>query len=216
MKLSRARKPDLTFAVAAANLANARINGYNAGLETDPNAVIALAEDAYAAAPSHATRKTLIDGLLFRAGHRLAQSQPAYARMAEKTRLSTSHAFLVGIALNGQDPLRDTARQDSDVRRATDLIRAAYHDDPEYEAGPWTWSLLHAMEPEEGARMAQTYLSDESARLSRAMLHRVDPISASAALSLFWAAEMVGKDADAPAILKAYALRGVPLPIESP
>jgi len=64
--------------------------------------------------------------------------------------------------------------------------------------------------------MAQTYLKGEGAQLSRAIQKRVEPASASSALSLYWAAEMVGQNAGGPAILKAYAARGVPLPVELP
>jgi predicted negative regulator of RcsB-dependent stress response len=216
LEAARARKRDLTFAVAAANLAKARMDGYHAGLEADADAIVALAEEAHAAAPSYQTRHSLAACLLFRAGRRLAHAQPAYARMAERTRLSTSDRFLIGVAVNGEDPLRAAARQDSDVRRAVDRIREGYRLDPEYEADPWTWSLLHALDPQEGTKMARTYLEDESAQLSIAIERKVEPVSASAALSAFWAAEMAGKSADGRAILKEYAARGVPLPIESP
>ncbi len=64
--------------------------------------------------------------------------------------------------------------------------------------------------------MAQTYLEDESAQLFIAIARRVEPTSASVALSGFWAAEMAGKGSEGRAILKEYAARGVPLPIESP
>jgi tetratricopeptide (TPR) repeat protein len=213
-KAAKARRRDLTFAVAAAGLANGRMSGHHAGVETDADAVVSPAEEAHAAAPSYQTRGVLVDALLFRAGRRLARAQPAYARMAEKTRQSTTDADLIGVALNGEDPLRDAARQDPDVRRAVDLIRAAYRDDPDYEAVPWAWSLLRALDPQEGARMARTYLDNESAQLSRAIQKHLEPVSASAAMSLYWAAEMVGQDAGGADILKAYSARGVPLPIE--
>ena len=67
-----------------------------------------------------------------------------------------------------------------------------------------------------GPKMAQSYLKNESAQISRAIQKRVEPASASAAMLLYWAAEMVGENADGLAILKAYAARGVPLPIEVP
>jgi tetratricopeptide (TPR) repeat protein len=214
LKTTRARKRDLTFAVAAADLANARMSGHYAGVETDADAIVTLAEEAHAASHSYRTRNVLAGTLLFRAGRRLARAQPAYARMAEKTRLSTTDADLIGVALNGEDSLRNAARQDPDICRAVDLIRAAYRDDPNDEAVPWAWSLLRALDPQEGARMARTYLDNESAQLSRAIQKCLEPVSASAAMSLYWAAEMVGQEAGGPDILKAYAARGVPLPIE--
>ena len=216
LKSARARSRDVTFAIAATRLANARMSGHHAGVETDADGVVALAEEAHAAAPSYQTRSVLMAALLFRAGRWLARTQPAYARMADKTRSSTTDSDLIGVALNGEDPLRTAARQDPDVRRAVDLIREAYRDDPSYEATPWTWSLVRAFDPQVADRMAQTYLKDESAQLSRVIRSKLEPASASAALSLYWAAEMVGPNAGGADILRAYAARGVPLPIDSP
>ncbi len=179
-------------------------------------AILALAEEAYGAAPSHGTRSLLVSALLFRAGRRLAQSQPAYARMVAKAGPATGHDLLIGIALDGANPLRDAARQDSDVRRAVNLIQGAYRDDPEYWACPWAWSLVHALDPAAGAKMAETYFANESAQLSRAVERQVKPRLVTTALSAFWAAEMVGKNADGAAILKAYAAQGVRVPIELP
>jgi hypothetical protein len=216
LKAVRARKRDLTIAAAAANLARARLRGYCAGLDADADAILALAEEAFAASPSYGTRNLLVSALLIRAGRRLAQSQPAYARMVAKAGPATGHDLLIGIALNGENPLRDEARQDSDVRAAVNLIQGAYRDDPEYWACPWAWSLLHALYPAEAAKMAETYFANESAQFSRAVERQVKPRFVTTALSAFWAAEMVGKNADGPAILKAYAAQGVPLPFEPP
>ncbi len=216
LKAASARRRDATFAVAATRLVNARISGYSAGVETDADSILSLAEQAHAAAPSYQTRSVLTYALLFRAGRRLARTQPAYARMAEKTRSSTTDSDLIGVALDGKDPLRSAARQDPDVRRAVNLIREAYRDDRSYEATPWTWSLVRVFDPQVADSMAETYLKDESAQLSRVIRSKLEPASASAALSLYWAAEMVGPNAGGTDILRAYAARGVPLPIELP
>jgi tetratricopeptide (TPR) repeat protein len=216
LKAARARKRDLTFAVAAATLAGNRISGFASGLEADPDAIVSLAEEAHSVAPSYRTRGILMGGLSFRAGRRLARSQPAYARMADKTRMSTSDTLLVCIALNGDNPLRDAARQDPDIRRVVETARAASRDDPEPFASGWTWCLLRAFDPQEGARIARTFVQDESARISSAVRRRVEPMSAATALSLSWSAEMAGRADEGRAILKEYAARGVPLPIESP
>ena len=214
LKAARARRRDATFAIAAAGLANARMRGHHAGLAADADAVVSLAEEAHAAAPSYRTRNVLTNALLFRAGRQLASTQPGYARMAEKTHRSTTDSDLVGDALNGDEPLRGAARQDPDIRRAVDVILSAYRDDPEHEASPWAWCLVRAFDPREGDRIARTYLKNESAQLSRQVRSKLEPTSASAALSLYWAAEMVGPDAGGHDILRAYAARGVPLPIE--
>ncbi len=214
--LARKPKHDPTFALAANHLARTLMSGSYAGIAADPNTIVALAEEAHAASPSYGTRELVISTLLFRAGRRMAHTQPVYARMAEQTRFSTTDVDLIAVALNGPNPLRDAARQDPDIRRAADLMRQIYRDDPEYEASPWTWSVIHALDPDEAAKIAQTSVQNEPAQITRAIQQRVEPVSASVALSVYWAAEMVGKNADGPSILGAYAARGVPLPIVSP
>jgi hypothetical protein len=216
LKAARARKGDLTFAVAAGGLVKARIGGAHLGLGGEADALVALAEEALAAAPSHETRHLLASALLFRAGRRLGRSQPAYAKMAEKTRRSLADTYLIGVALGGDDPLRDEARRDSDVRRAVDLVLEAYRADPRSEGGAWTWALLRATDPSAAADVARTFLHDESGRLDLAIRRRVEPTSAMVALACSWAAEMEGKAAEGRAILKEFAARGVPLPIDPP
>jgi hypothetical protein len=65
-------------------------------------------------------------------------------------------------------------------------------------------------------RFNQTYLQDESAQLSRAIVQMVEPASTRVALSVYWAAEMAGQYSGGPDILKSRAPRGFPLPIELP
>jgi tetratricopeptide (TPR) repeat protein len=213
---ARAKKPDLTFAVAAAQAARKRIMGYPIGLEADRDAIVAVAEEAYSVTRAHRVRSTLIGALLFRAGGRLARSQPEYAKLEAKTRRSTGDAVLIGVALGGESALRDAVSKDPDVRRAVDLIREAYRKDPPYEAGAWSWSLVRASHPQDAAMMAQTYLKDESNQLSRAIKRRVEPCAASVPLDEYWTAQMQGKAADSRDVIKEYLARGIPLPIEAP
>ena len=95
--------------------------------------------------------------------------------MAEKTRSSTTDSDLIGVALNGEDPLRTAARHDPDIRRAVNLIREADRDDPACEATPWTWCLVRALDPQAADRMAQTYLKDEPAQLSAPFAVKSNP-----------------------------------------
>ncbi len=216
LQAARARKRDLTFAVAAANLAQHRIMGYPVGLDPDRDAIVALAEDAYKAVPAHKVRGALIGALLFRAGGRLMKYQPAYAKLEARTRRSAGDAILIGVAL-GRDPvLRDAASKDPDVLRAIELIREAYRKDPQYEAGPWSWSMLRPSHPQEAARMSETYLKDESSLISQAIKRRVEPFAATVPLSAYWTAEMKGNVADSRGVIEEYAARGVPLPIAPP
>ena len=190
--------------------------GYPLGLDTDRDAIVALAEEAYAAVPAQRVRGTLIAGLLFRAGGRLARSQPAYAKLEAKTRRSAGNAALIGVALGGDSALREAVSKDPDVRRAVDLIREAYRADPQNEAGAWSWSMLRASHQEEAAKLSETYLKDESNQISRAITRRVEPCAASVPLNAYWTAEMQGKVGDSRAVIEEYLARGVPLPIGPP
>lgn len=76
--------------------------------------------------------------------------------------------------------------------------------------------MLRADHPPEAARMSETYLKDQSSQISRAIKRRVEPCSAAVPLNAYWVGEMQGKAADSRAIVKEYAARGVPLPIDPP
>ncbi len=216
LQAARAKQRDLTFAVAAASAVQNRIMGYPIGLETDRDAVVALAEEAYAAFPAQRVRGTLIAGLLFRAARRLARNQPAYAKLEARSRRSAGDAALIGVALGGDSALREAVSNDPDVRRAVDLVREAYQKDPQNEAGAWSWSMLRVKYPREAAMMSETYLKDESNQISRAITRRVEPCSAAVPLSAYWTAEMQGKVGDSRAVIEEYVARGIPLPIGSP
>jgi hypothetical protein len=213
---ARAKKHQPTFAAAAAGAVRNRYSSYAIGLDADRDAAVALAEEAYAAAPSYGSRSALITSLLFRAGGRLARSQPAYAKLEAKTRRSTGDAYLIGFVLGADSPVREAASIDPDVRRAIDLVREAYRQDPQDEASAWAWSLLRAVYPQDAAKMAETYLKDESSQISRAIKRRVEPCDASVPLNAYWVAQMQGKVPDSRPVIEEYAARGVPLPVEAP
>ena len=110
--------------------------------------------------------------------------------------------------LGADSPLRNSASKNSGVRRAIDLIREVYRQDPEDEAGAWAWSLLRAVYPQDAARMAETYLKDESSQISRAINRRVEPCEASVPLSAYWVAQMQGKVPDSRLVIEEYTARG--------
>src|SRR5262249_41568873 len=76
----------VTYAVAATELAGLKMGLAVYGGEADLDEIVKLAESAYEAAPSYATRGFLEAALLFRAGGRLARKDAAFAELAAKTR----------------------------------------------------------------------------------------------------------------------------------
>ena len=158
----------------------------------------------------------LVAGLLFRAGRRLARTQPAYARMAEKTRLSTSDTLPGRYRAQRREPAprRGAAGCRRPPGRRPDPRGISPR--PGVRGDPWTWSLLRGlipMRPTGWPRPTSRTSPPSSPSPSSKGSNRSPRQSA---LSGYWAAEMAGKSADGRAILKEYAARGVPLPIESP
>ncbi len=118
--LEAARKvKGATLAVAAADLAGSLISKAALGLDVDADAVIRLAEEANAAAPSAATRNMLMYALCFRASV-TARKESAYGALARKTARSLGQELLTYI-LAHEGPLRDKALANVDVKRAITL-----------------------------------------------------------------------------------------------
>jgi hypothetical protein len=207
------RGAGVTFAVAASHLASTLTSIGEEGEAGDPERVVALAEEAHAAAPSAATHSALREALLYRASRALARQVPAYQQMATRTRRSLGASYLIAAALSREGPARAAALRNADVQRALQLVRESnerFPDDP----GEWSWAMLRAAHPEDAAKLAAALTKDELHEVKRAVDRKLSPVSATAALQAYWAAQMAGKDAEGRAALKAAAARGVPLPFD--
>jgi tetratricopeptide (TPR) repeat protein len=206
---------DRTFATGAALLVRQQI-GASGLLPPDGDAVVRLAEEAHAAAPSSGTQNTLIFALFYRAHQSLAKSEPAYADLAVRTQRSLGSNLLTWI-IGREGPLRARALAHPDVQRALALKveqAAAFPDD----MGPGTWALLRFAHPREAARIAEEVRGARIAEagrvdeLKRSIDRVLSPLSVTAALDSYWALLLAGKEKEADEVFQGLAARGVPLP----
>ncbi|HZY90524.1 MAG TPA: hypothetical protein VFE78_37220 [Gemmataceae bacterium] len=207
------RGTGVTFAVAASHLASTLMSIGQDGPGGDPERVVALAEEAYAAAPSVATHTGLRDALLYRANRALARQEPAYSQMEARARRSLGASYLIAAALSRKGKTREAALRNPDVQRAIKLVRESndrFPDDPD----EWSWAMLRAAHPKDAAKIAGALTKDELHGVKRAVGLKLSPVSAGAAFQAYWAAQMSGQEAEGRAALKAAAARGVPLPFD--
>jgi hypothetical protein len=213
VKATRKDPGGVTFAVAAVDLVGLQISGEVLGLKINPDEVVALVEEAYAAAPSTKTHSTLRDALLFRASRALVRQEPAYAAMASRARRSLHPAYLVAIALGRQANLREAILGNKDVQRTITLILESRKEFPN-DHNPWAWAMLRAANPDEAAKVADGVLHGERGRLQRSISQKLAPVDASTAFVAYWAMQIAGKEEKGLEILKRCAARGVPMPFD--
>src|SRR5262249_32156070 len=103
------KERNATFAVAAVSLAKALIDREEIGEAVAADQVVRLAEEAQAAAPSHATQRNLVAALLFRAHRQLNTQEPEYGRMASRGRRSLDSSYLIAVAVWRGGKLREAA-----------------------------------------------------------------------------------------------------------
>ncbi len=206
-------KKDRTFAVAAMQLVHTRLSLDQLGEKVDLDVQIALAQEAYDAAPSRATRGALYAVLFQRAGKALAKEQPAYRALAEKVRRSLSPTYLIAFLLGNDGPLGDAAAKNPDVQRAITLVTEQAKHFPS-DADGFVWATLRRTNRAEANRLAAQMRTDEAGRLAEEISFRLQPLDADEALEMYWRLKAIGKDADAEAHLKRCAGDGVPLPVD--
>jgi hypothetical protein len=181
--------------------------------QVDADELVTLGEQADAAAPSDASRSSLVAALLFRASRSLEQMDAEYARMTKKARRSMGTSYLIAVALSSEGQLRDKVLANADIQRALELVRQEWHELPD-EATEWTWVMLQAAYPEESAKVADAYRSDELRQARRAIEAKLSLLSATSAFQQYWAAKMAGEEAKGLEVLKSCAARGVPMPFD--
>lgn len=213
VKATRKSAPGITFAVAAASLAGQKIHLSMLGGETDFEEIVALAEEAHAAAPSSATQATLMAALMARASGTLERQEPKYVSLTQSGRRSLGATYLIPLALDRGGNLRQACLGNADVQRAVALMRENVARFPD-EGGPWTWALFRHTSAEDAARMAKIVLQDEVDRLERSIDMRLSPFSAADAYKAYWAWQIAGNEAEGIAVLKRCAARGVPIPLD--
>jgi hypothetical protein len=210
---ARRRGRDTTFAVAANALAFRLIEGANQGLEVHSDEVVRLAEEAHAAAPSEATEWFLTQALCFRASLTILRTNADYARIVAQSYRSTDHAFLLAKAVEDNGPLRSAILANADIQRAVNSWISLYKKDPKVASG-WAWLLLRAARPDWAGHVAQRLSDDEAGALRGEIEIHLHPLDANRTIEAYAARLAAGQVAEAAAILKQAAARGVPLPFD--
>jgi Tfp pilus assembly protein PilF len=203
-------KRTVTYAVAATELASLKMELILYGVAGDADEVVSLAESAYQAAPSFATRGYLEAALLFRAGVKLAGQDAAYAALEKRTHRALSPSMLIASVLQQDGKLRSLVVANADVQRAIELIREAQLKAPDVP-NPWAWAMLRAQE-QEAAKIAEVLRDDTLDGLVRGLNVKLYPFTADTGLRTSWALRAVGKDKEAAEVVRQYTDRGVPMP----
>lgn len=208
----RRKAKDTTFAVAACSLIQLRMTLDTMGVPLDADALVKLAEEAHAAAPSKATGSTLVAALLARAGRTLEGKEPAYAGLVAKARRALSPSYLIAVGLDQEGKLGEAIRADQDVRRAVALHRQQIAGFPD-DASEWSWAVMRALHPDDAARTRELLAQDKCLEHERALEERIDLYSATVAYRAYWSQVLAGDQAKGQKILKECAERGVPIPL---
>ncbi|HZV05701.1 MAG TPA: hypothetical protein VE999_11515 [Gemmataceae bacterium] len=200
----------VTYAVAATDLAGLQIGLATFGANVDRDEVVKLAESAYEAAPSSATRRHLEGALLFRAAGNLARKDANFAALAARTRRSLAPYLLIALVLQRDEKSRSLVLADADVKRASELIRETCRKDAD-RSNAWAWAMLSYDRPE-AEKLAKALREDMLDDLIRTLNLKLYPFNADRALRGAWALRATGKDKEAAAVLQQCTVRGVPLP----
>ncbi len=172
-----------TFAAAASLVVRNRLSASNLGIAYEADAMVALAEEAFAAAPSLAGRWNLIDALLHRAADRLAGVDAGFAASRNRCARAVSTRELLACVLCTPGNFKDRALMDADLGRAIELIRDSYAASPGYTSSPLAWSLLRNRHPDDAAAMAKHYLGSDAAQLTDVLEARLRPFTSTVHLS---------------------------------
>jgi hypothetical protein len=206
-----------TFAHVVSDLIHARMGvaTYGGGA-VDCDAMVTLAEEAFASFPSLASRWSLIEAVLFRATDRLAKADPRFAAARDRSLRSASFVDLICIALSNDGPLKTLTLNDADVSRAIELLHDAHTASPSYASGPRSWTLLRSRYPDVAATVATSYTKDEIDLLKDQIDARLTPYDPTPTLIAYWRARMENREAEALKIVEDARSRGIPILFDVP
>lgn len=202
-------RKDRTFAVAASIFVQTKLSAWRVGEKADSAELLKLAEEANAASPSEGTEATLLSAIYFRIHSTMIDRDPAYARIAEKTKRSFG-SVLVGYLL-ADDAFQPELAANSDVKRLVGLIVEEFRRDPD-AITPTGWALVRTVSPQDAPEMAVKIQGNERLKVRAAVEHLMSPDSVSQALSDYWMLQLEGKEAAAKKVFADLAKRGIPVP----
>lgn len=206
---ARGRK-DRTFAAAVGQYIRAKHALWALGKAIDVEELVALAEEAHAAAPSDGTHSDLSTALMLRAHSTLARDDKDYAALADRTRRFLGTA-LIYYVLAENHPTRSRAVANPDLKRLAEIVRDEFKRDPE-GTGARTWLFLQAINPAEAEALAPRLKANELLRVRRTIDRLLTPLSAGSALEEYAALMLEGKEAEARKVFADLKAKKMPLP----
>lgn len=208
---SRQSAPGATFAVAVDELVDANYATYILRPVENLDALVALAEEAFAGHASFASRINFAQVLLLRACQTMEETDEEFAAYARQTKRSIDAGRMIALLGGRGGSLSDRVAQNPDVQRAVEVVAENATRLPK-QASAWRWALLRHWAPEEAAKLQETLLADRTLTLSREINLLLNPASVSGALDQYWAHLLAGEEEQAKAVLRACADQGVPIP----
>lgn len=210
---ARKGRKGATLAVAANQLANLKLSGPRIGLPEAADQVLALCEEAHAAAPSEATKNMLINALLHRAGRAVAQDDPGLAELIRRSQRELDPGLLLVARMIQGAPVRTKGLAHPDVKWAISLMREIAAASPD-ALGTSEWALLVASQPEPFSAAARQALGTDFSQREYMIASQLEPWNLVPALNVWWRAGLLGAQADGALALERCAQRGLPLPFD--
>ena len=202
-----------TLAIAATVLTTQEVTAWMLDENVDVEAAVALAEEAFAEAPSGGSRYGLLDAIGLRAVTTLAKQDQQFADIVTRTRRSLRPQLMLAVTLSRGGPLVAKLMANDDVKRIATLIQEEHQLFPN-GGDPWEWALLKPFDMEAAAEIAETVKTYELSRLSRQLDRLLNPLGTSTALNSYWELMILGQQDEANQVLQSSADRGMPLPFE--
>ncbi len=160
---------------------------------------------------SSASRAALQSAYFFLANQELAQQNPGYAALVNRTRRAIGPEYFICYLLERGGPLADLARKNDHVMAAIALEKEMLKSFPSW-AGINEWAMLRTTDPETAAAVAKKIRENETIRLVDELQFQFSPCSASSVLEVYWTQKLLGNEKRATGIYQQALHDGVPLP----
>lgn len=205
-------RKDATFALACAEFSGDLIALGTLGDRVDPDEIVRLADDGHNAAPSSATRHSLISALAFRALNSLAAKSPALAGAVKKHRRTMGPRYLLAALARHHETARAHLKNDPDVKRLIALEQESAKAFPKGRDAV-EWALLSRIDPDEAGRVARAIHDNAADELYWKIMEHIARINPSRAMDSYWKLEIDGKPAEAAKIVEEFRKLGIELPV---
>lgn len=204
----QARK-DKTFAAAVSVYVRAKEGAWMLGEKVDAGELVKLADEAHATAPSDASEATLISALVFRVHVTMIEEDPAYAKIAAKTRRSFGSELVR--YLIGNKAFQTKLGANPDVKRLVGFVLEEYRRDPD-AVNPTECALVRLVSPQDAQKIEEKVKVNERQKVRNRIERLLYPDSVSWALNNYWMLQLEGNEAAAKKVFTDLAARGVPVP----